>query len=136
MSSLCFKKPTKKLKLAQGSIINYPENIVIGRNVYIAHRAYINAKYGIEIADNVVVGPNCVIVTSNHSIKEGKVCNEGARGKVYIGKGTWIAANVVITPGTSIGSNVIVAAGAVVTKNIPDNVVAGGVPAKVIKNNN
>jgi maltose O-acetyltransferase len=54
---------------------------------------------------------------------------------VSIGSDCWICGNATILPGVTIGNHVIIAAGAVVTKDIPDNVVAGGVPAKIIRQN-
>ena len=127
------KSHGSNFQLAQGSIINHPEGICVGKNVYFAHRIYINGQAGLEVGDNVTVGPNCIIVTGNHSVKEGQVCNEGHMGKVTIGAGTWIGGNVTITPGVNIGRGCIIGAGAVVTKDIPSGTMAVGVPAKPVK---
>lgn len=129
----CFNKCGRKFSIAQGGIINYPENIIIGNNVYIAHRCYINARGGVELGNNIKIGPNVVIATTNHKLEFGKVINDGAEGKVYVGSGTWIGGNVTIVKGVSIGNNCIIAAGAVVTHDIQSNSIAAGVPARVIK---
>lgn len=131
--SLFLKKNGKNFQLAEGSIINWPENLRIGNNVYFAHRIYINACSKLTIGNDVQIGPNVVIATANHSIVDNKVVHEGLGGEVIIGNGCWIGANVTIIGDVKIGDGVIVGAGAVVTKDIPSNVVVGGVPAVIIK---
>lgn len=128
-----FHTAGKNFQLAQGSIINYPEHIHLGENVYIAHRAYINARGGLQMGSNVTIGPNCIIATSNHSVGAGYVGKDGTEGPISIGDGTWIGGNVTITDGVKIGKNCIIGAGSTVTKDIPDNVMAVGLPAAVKK---
>ena len=120
-------------RMAQGGIINYPEKIRVGENVYIAHRAYINATAGLKIGNHVTIGPNCIIATENHSLADGKVMDRGTKGEITIGNGTWIGGNVTITAGVTIGSGCMIGAGSVVTRNIKDNCMAAGAPARVVK---
>jgi acetyltransferase-like isoleucine patch superfamily enzyme len=90
----------------------------------------------ITIGHHVMIGPNVVIRASNHVTSElsRPMWEQGQTGgRVSIGDDVWIGSNAVILPNTSIGSHVIIAAGAVVTKDIPDNVIAAGVPAKVLR---
>ncbi len=105
-------------RMAQGAILNYPEKIRVGKNVYIAHRAYINATAGLKIGNHVMIGPNCIIATENHSLAGGKVMDRGTKGQITIGSGTWIGGNVTITAGVTIGSGCMIGAGSVVTRNI------------------
>lgn len=84
------------------------------------------------IEDNVLIGPEVKITTVNHDLYDRH--NLFHFGKVTIKENAWIGIGVVICPGVTIGKNAVVAAGAVVTKDVPDNVVVGGIPAKVIKN--
>lgn len=88
----------------------------------------------IYVGDKVMFGPNVTISTANHPI------DPELRGKglqynkdVYIGENAWIAANVVIVPGVRIGKNTVIGAGSVVTKDIPDGVVAVGNPCRVLR---
>ena len=88
----------------------------------------------IYVGDKVMFGPNVTISTANHPI------DPDLRGKglqynkdVYIGENAWIAANVVIVPGVRIGKNAVIGAGSVVTKDIPDGVVAVGNPCRVLR---
>ena len=75
-----------------------------------------------------------MITTVNHPLSPlGRRRHLGIAKPVSIGSDVWIGGNVTILPGVSIGNNVIIAAGAVVTKDIPDNCVAGGVPVRLIK---
>jgi maltose O-acetyltransferase len=88
----------------------------------------------VTIEDEVIVGPYAVITSGSHKFKNGSARFGGAERKpVKVGKGSWIAAHAVINPGVSVGAGNLVAANAVVTHDTPDNVVVGGVPAKVIK---
>lgn len=123
----------RNFQLAEGSVINHPEGLVVKDNVYIAHRVYINASEGIIINNNVTIGPNCILVTSNHEVSESGVNNEGKKGEIIIGDGTWIGGNVTITPGVRIGAHSKIGACSVVTRDIPDNVMAAGTPAVVKK---
>ncbi|MDN3641813.1 acyltransferase [Lutimonas halocynthiae] len=89
-----------------------------------------------KIGDYVIMGPGVQIYTKNHGYQDLDIpiaLQEIIDENVIIGDDVWIGANVVITPGVKIGNHVIIAAGGVVTKNIPDFAIVGGVPAKVIK---
>ena len=81
-----------------------------------------------------MIGPNTLITTVNHPLSPlERRRHLGIAKPVSIGNDVWIGGNVTILPGVTIGDNVIIAAGAVVTKDIPDNCVVGGIPARVIK---
>lgn len=89
----------------------------------------------VEIGDNVMMGPEVIIYTRNHKFKgEGLFREQGYEESkpVVIGNNVWIGRRAMFMPGSSVGSNVVVAAGAVVTGCFGDNVIIGGVPAKVI----
>lgn len=88
----------------------------------------------IYVADKVMFGPNVTISTANHPI-EPELRAKGLQYNkdVYIGENAWIAANVVIVPGVRIGKNTVIGAGSVVTKDIPDGVVAVGNPCRVLR---
>lgn len=109
-----------------------------GRNTHIGKRVFINScchfqdQGGIFIGDGCLIGHCVVLATLNHDLDPAKRQNLH-HAPIKIGNGVWIGANVVITAGVTIGDNAIIAAGAVVTKNVPTNTIAGGVPAKIIK---
>ncbi|MFC0426094.1 sugar O-acetyltransferase [Chryseobacterium scophthalmum] len=112
--------------------INYGKNINIGKNVFINFDCTFLALGGITIEDDVLIGPKVSLITENHPL-DPKLRN-GLIGKpIHIKKNVWIGANVTVLPGVTIGENAVIAAGAVVSKDVPDNVVAGGIPAKIIK---
>lgn len=113
------KSHGKNFQLAEGAIINHPEKMEVGNDVYLAHRIYINAQEGLRIGNNVTIGPNCVIATSNHQVENGKVLNSGEGGMVTIGNGTWIGANVTITAGCTVGEGCVVGANAVIVNDPP-----------------
>lgn len=109
------------------------KNIHIGKNVFINTCCHFQDQGGIFIGDGVLIGHNVTLATLDHGFAPED------RGTTYpapiiLEKNVWLGANVTIVSGVRIGENTIIAAGAVVTKDIPANVVAGGVPAKVIKN--
>lgn len=109
------------------------KNIHIGKNVFINTCCHFQDQGGIFIEDGVLIGHNVTLATLDHGFAPED------RGTTYpapiiLEKNVWLGANVTIVSGVRIGENTIIAAGAVVTKDIPANVVAGGVPAKVIKN--
>ncbi len=123
----------KNLQLARGITFLNSSGIIIGDNVYIATGCWIDGISGLTIGDEVKLSPYIVITTSSHCFKNNSVyCGGSKAGPVIIGKGSWLASHVVVVSGCSIGSGVIIGSNAVVSKNIPDNVFAAGIPAKVI----
>ena len=88
----------------------------------------------IYIGDKVLFGPNVTVATANHPVDPELRSRALQYNKdVHIGENVWIGANTVIVPGVSIGRNSVIGAGSVVTKDIPDNVVAVGNPCRVIR---
>lgn len=122
--------------LGEGTVINPPiftilaDKVKIGKNVVIMNGFQCMSAGGLTIEDDTMISLNCTIATNNHDFYERNIitCKP-----VHIKKNVWIGVNVTILPGVTIGNNAIVGAGAVVTKDIPDNAVVVGSPAKVIK---
>lgn len=85
---------------------------------------------GLVIEDGVMISLNCTIATNNHDVYDRAVITCKL---VRIKKNAWLGVNVTILPGVTIGENAVVGAGAVVTKDVPDNAVVVGTPAKIIK---
>ena len=110
------------------------KNIFVGVQFLANYNVTILDIAPVHIGDYVLIGPNTLITTVNHPLSpKGRRAHLGIAKPVKIGNDVWIGGNVSIMPGVTIGNNVVIAAGAVVTHDIPDNVVAGGIPAKVIK---
>mgnify|MGYP003578838087 FL=1 len=113
--------------------INYGKHISIGQNVFINFDCTFLALGGITIEDDVLIGPKVSFITESHPLDPEQ--RKGLIGKpIHIKKNAWIGANATILPGVTIGKNAVVAAGAVVSKDVPDNTIVGGIPAKFIKN--
>lgn len=111
---------------------DFGKNITIGRNVFINAGCKFQDQGGIYIGDDVFIGHNVVLATLDHDIDPDKR-HLLYPAPIHIGNRVWIGAGCVITRGVTIADNSVIAAGAVVTHDIPGNVIAGGVPAKVIK---
>lgn len=108
------------------------KNIFIGKNVFINFGCHFQDWGGIYIGNDVLIGSQTVLATINHGKLPGERANNHP-SSIHIGKGVWIGSHVTILPGVTVGDNAIIAAGAVVTRNVPANVVVGGIPAKIIK---
>lgn len=132
MSELTGKEVSPTFRLFLPFYTDYGKNIELGENVFINSACQFQDQGGISIGDGCFIGPKVVIATINHGFKPEDRPNNYL-SSVKIGKGVWIGASVVILPGVTIGDNSIIGAGSVVNKDIPENVVAAGVPAKVIK---
>lgn len=110
------------------------KNIFIGNNFTGNFNLTILDIKEVYIGDNVMIGPNTTITTVGHPLSPKKRRGHLAQAsEIRIGNDVWLGANVTVLPGVTIGNNVVIGAGAVVTKDIPDNSLAVGVPAKVIK---
>ena len=109
-------------------------NISIGNHFYANFDCVLLDGGGIEIGNNVLFGPRVGIYTSNHAIDaQERIAGGRYAKKVKIGNAVWIGGGVQINQGVTIGDNTIIASGSVVTKSILENVIAGGVPCKVIR---
>ncbi|MED9968214.1 MAG: sugar O-acetyltransferase [Blautia sp.] len=108
------------------------KNITVGKNVFINSGCHFQDQGGITIGNGVLIGHNVVLATLNHDFSPKKRSTLHP-APVVIGENVWIGSNATVVPGVTIGNGSIIAAGAVVTKNVPENVVVGGVPAKIIK---
>ncbi|MGA2677726.1 MAG: acyltransferase [Sedimentisphaerales bacterium] len=128
-----FGKCGRNFRVARNVTFLNSTGINIGNDVYIATGCWIDGIGGLTIEDEVEISPFVVITTSSHCFRNDSVKGGGSRsGPVIIGLGSWIASHVTIAAGTKIGRGTIVAANAVVSKDLPDNIFAAGVPAKVI----
>ena len=121
----------KKPKIREGKLTKWnwlvqnKNGLKIGRNTDIGAFTYINAKYGVEIQRDVQIGSHCSIYSvSTIDVK---------KGKVVLKKNSRIGSHSVIMPGITIGENSLVGAFSFVNKDIPDNVLAFGVPVNVIR---
>lgn len=103
----------------------YHGNLKLGENTDIGAFTYINAKYGVEIEENVQIGAHCSIYSWSTI--------DDKKGKVVIGKNAKVGAYSLIMPGVTIGENAIIGAYSFVNRDIPANVLAYGVPIKVVK---
>lgn len=111
--------------------------LIIGDFFFMNHYSIIDCHYRIEIGARVQIGPHCYITDFDHDLKVNvnqpfHRMNETVAA-VQIGENAWIGAGVIILKGVTIGKNSVIAAGSVVTTDVPDNVIAAGSPAKVIK---
>ena len=109
-------------------------HVHFGKNVYANFNLTLVDDTHIYVGDNTLFGPNVVIATAGHPIlPELREQAYQYNAAVHIGKNCWIGAGAIIVPGITIGNNVVVGAGSVVTKDLPDNVVAVGNPCRVLR---
>lgn len=114
--------------------VDYGYNIHVGEDFYANFNCVLLDVCPIIIGDNAMLGPGVHLVTPEHPL-EAKARNSGYEfGRpITIGDNCWIGTNATIVGGVTLGDNVVVAAGSVVTKSFGNDVVIGGVPAKIIK---
>jgi acetyltransferase-like isoleucine patch superfamily enzyme len=112
--------------------INYGKHTRIGKNVFINFDCVFLDLGGITIEDNVLLAPKVSLLSEAHPISP-EERHSLVPKPIHIKRNAWIGANATILQGVTIGENSVVAAGSVVSKDVPDNTIVGGTPAKIIK---
>ncbi len=111
---------------------DFGKNIHIGKDVFINACCHFQDHGGVTVGDGCQIGHNVVFATLNHGLApENRKTTYPA--PIVLGKNVWRGSNATILQGVTIGDNAVVAAGAVVTRDVPDNTIVGGVPAKPLK---
>ena len=114
--------------------INYGKHTKIGKNVFINFNCTFLDLGGITVDDDVLIAPNVSLLSEGHPLSP-EDRHSLIPKHIHIKRNAWIGAGATILQGVTIGENAVVAAGAVVSKDVPDNTIVGGIPAKVIKAN-
>jgi acetyltransferase-like isoleucine patch superfamily enzyme len=107
--------------------------IRVGRNVFINQNCTFHDLGGLDIADDVMIGPNVSIITAGHPLEPSRRRAVTIGKPIVIERNVWIAAGATIIGGVTVGENAVVAAGSVVTRDVPANALVGGNPARVIR---
>lgn len=123
--------------LCSGESQPHPK-IYIGTQTYINRNTFLDASLSITIGQQCAIGPNCYITDHDHGLEANLPPLEQPliSKPTCIGSRVWLGANVTILKGVTVGNDTVIGAGSVVTKDIPEGVVAVGVPAKVIRYRN
>lgn len=129
-----FKISGEQLTIEPNFFCDYGFNIEFGENCYINHNCVILDCAKVKFGENVLIGPNCGFYTAIHPLNADERNQWFEYTKpITVKDNVWFGGNVVVLPGVTIGKNSVIGAGSVVTKDIPDNVVAVGNPCKVLK---
>ena len=103
-------------------------NLRFGRNVFVNHGCTAMDLGGIDIGDDVMIGPNVHLISSGHPLDPAIRRSQITTAPIRIGRGVWIAAGAMVLQGVTVGDDAVVAAGAVVTKDVPPRTLVAGVP--------
>ena len=130
-----FDRCGTNINIEKGADFGSGKGILIGNNSGLGINSKVRGP--LEIGDNVMMGPDVVIMTNSHNFERIDIPmnmqGSAVPKKVVIGNDVWIGTRAIILPGTTIGNGAIIGAGAVVTKDVPEYGIVGGVPAKLIR---
>lgn len=122
--------------IGQGTFVNGPENLSIGRSSSVARGSTLDARGGLTIGDDSMIGFECVLVSHTHESARLDVPMR-AQGMysapIHVGDDVWIGARSIVLPGVTVGDGAIVGAGSVVTRDVPAFAVVAGVPARMLR---
>ncbi len=105
----------------------------IGRNVFVNQNCTFYDLGGLDIGDDVMIGPNVSLITSGHPVEPSRRRDFVVARPIVIGTNAWIGAGATIVGGVTVGENSVIAAGSVVTRDVPPDTLVGGNPARVIR---
>lgn len=111
---------------------DFGKNITLGKRVFINSGCRFQDQGGVIIGDDVLIGHNTVLATLNHDLDPARRADMHP-APIVIGNNVWIGSNATVLPGVTIGDNAVVAAASVVTKDVPENAVVVGSPARVVR---
>ena len=125
----------KRVHIFEEVLLLEADHILIGKNTFINTRTIIQGGAGVEIGENVLIGPEVIIMSTNHGYRERDriIQYQGFKSeKVVIKDDVWIGARSIVLPGVTIGEGAVIAAGTVVTKDVEKYTVVGGNPATLL----
>ena len=108
-------------------------SIRVGRNVFINQGCTLNDIGGIEIGDDVLIGPRVSLITSGHPLDPNQRRRQIVAAPIVIQRNVWLCAGAMVLQGVTVGEDSVVAAGAVVTRDVPPGTLVAGVPAQVVR---
>ncbi|CAG7632668.1 acyltransferase [Paenibacillus allorhizosphaerae] len=135
-----YYKKVYKIKIGNHSAVHMGQKLMTRGGIEISEHSVINrdctldGRGGLMIGNNVSISPEVMILTAEHEVNSSSFA--GVLGKVVIQDYAWIGSRATILPGVTLGKGCVVAAGAVVTKDVPDYTIVGGIPAKTIGKRN
>ena len=109
------------------------DEIRVGRNVFINQNCTFYDLGGLDIADDVMIGPNVSLLTAGHPLAPSQRRSTTIGRPIVIKRNVWIAAGAIVIGGVTVGDNSVVGAGSVVTRDVPPNTFVAGNPARVIR---
>lgn len=124
-------------RLVVGDVVADPAvGIRIGARTIVNVGCYLSGEGGLDIGDDVLIGPHAKLLSAGHAIDEGDAIiarNRITRARIVVEDGAWIGAGAIVLEGVRIGRGAVVAAGALVRQDVPDGMVAAGMPARLIR---
>jgi len=130
----CFASCGRNFQLASGVRITFTTRVYLGRDVYLAPGCWIQGVGGVTLDDEVMLGPYTILASNNHTKANGSYrFGPGRALPIHLGRGAWTGGHTFIAAGVTVGRGAAVAAGAVVTRDVPDDAVVAGVPARPLE---
>jgi acetyltransferase-like isoleucine patch superfamily enzyme len=132
LGDLCGQEVDASVTVFPPLYADFGKNLTLGKRVFINAGCKFQDQGGIVIGDDCLIGHNSVFATLNHDLAPDRRADLHP-APIVLGRTVWIGANVTVLAGVTIGDNAVIAAGSVVTKDIPENAVAVGAPARVVR---